>query len=113
MPRFLKQMRMLKKRDFLQLKSSPDTQTRLGKYLILHILNNPCKPSSSLGIIVTKRYGDAWQRNRFKRLIRETFRLNYSHIPSSIQLIAKPKGKYRELSQQDIESDFLTVVSSI
>lgn len=42
---------------------------------------------SRLGIAVPKRTGNAVTRNRMKRLIRETFRLNRDSLPDSIDLL--------------------------
>ena len=48
--------------------------------------------TTRLGLIVSKRVGNAVNRNRVKRLIREFFRLNKSLFPVSydVVVIAKP-----------------------
>jgi ribonuclease P protein component len=43
-----------------------------------------------LGLIVGRRHGNAVQRNRLKRLIREAFRLNQKRIMSGMDLICSP-----------------------
>ncbi len=55
-----------------------------------------------LGLTVTKKYGNAVRRNRFKRLAREAFRL--SHVPAYSYNIS-PRGPYRTLSCQDLIAD--------
>jgi len=45
-----------------------------------------------LGIIVSKRLGQAVERNRVKRLIRETFRLN-KHLLADFDIILYPRNK--------------------
>jgi len=46
-----------------------------------------------LGVIATRRLGNAVTRNRAKRILRELFRLNQSAIPggSDLVLLARPK----------------------
>jgi ribonuclease P protein component len=47
-----------------------------------------------LGITVSKKVGKAVTRNKIKRIIRETFRLNRDHLPEQldINVIARPKA---------------------
>ena len=47
---------------------------------------------SRLGLSVSKRVGNAVARNRWKRLLREAFRLSRSALPAGIDLIVAPRG---------------------
>lgn len=48
-------------------------------------------PTAKLGITVTKKYGKAHERNRFKRLVRESFRLLLSRIPAELEIHIRPR----------------------
>ncbi len=48
-------------------------------------------PHSRLGLAVSRRVGNAVQRNRVKRLLREAFRLNREQLPSGFDLVATPQ----------------------
>jgi ribonuclease P protein component len=46
---------------------------------------------SRLGLSVSRKIGGAVTRNRWKRLIREAFRLERLHLPPGIDLIVIPR----------------------
>jgi len=60
-----------------------------------------------LGITVTKRYGIAPSRNRFKRIVREAFRLCRHQLPSGLDLNVKPRHQATTATTQDIIKDLM------
>lgn len=51
-----------------------------GKYVAVYILKNYEKNQNKLGITVSKSRGNAVQRNRTKRIIRESYRVFHPFI---------------------------------
>lgn len=49
-------------------------------------------PHPRLGLSVSRRVGNAVVRNRWKRLIREAFRLQQHRLPAGIDLVARPRA---------------------
>ena len=48
-----------------------------------------------LGLSVGRKYGNAVQRNRFKRLAREAFRLTRPQLPKGFDIIVIPRSRTR------------------
>lgn len=65
--------------------------------------------SVKLGITVTKKYGKAHDRNRFKRMVREAFRALPPDWAFSCEFVVRPKGSValveKPLSCQDVYND--------
>lgn len=77
----------------------------LGRYMRLHIrIAHDSK--QKLGITVSKRYGKATTRNRFKRIVREAFRLSRHEFVPNIQINVRPLKLALTASTADIQEEF-------
>ena len=65
---------------------------------------------TKLGITVTRRYGKAFQRNRFKRVVREAFRQCRYMLKSGFDLNIKPRSKANTAKTSDIIDDLICLV---
>jgi ribonuclease P protein component len=77
-----------------------------GQWILLDIRLTSA-PFSRLGITATKKYGSAHQRNRFKRLSREAFRLSYPQFKITFDVVVRPRSKALDATMTDIQQELL------
>jgi ribonuclease P protein component len=80
-----------------------------GRWFRIHVKPNAL-PHSRLGISIPKRVCGAVGRNRWKRLLRESFRLNKAAIGPGLDLIAVPTRHPEDLRRADVEQALLDLV---
>ncbi|PKN27173.1 MAG: ribonuclease P protein component [Deltaproteobacteria bacterium HGW-Deltaproteobacteria-21] len=81
---FLKSERLLDRKEFVNLNRS-GRKLRTEHFTISLMQNG--RGVTRLGIAVSKRIGNAVERNRIKRLIREFFRLNKTVFPKGFDIV--------------------------
>ena len=76
-----------------------------GRTVIFDVLTEKF-PYRLLGVTASKRFGNAVARNRFKRLIREAFRLQQYLLPPGLIINASPRTNGSMPTFQEILEDF-------
>jgi ribonuclease P protein component len=76
--KFTKASRLLKSDDFRRVKKYG--KRVIGQAAVFDLLSENF-PYPRLGLTVSKHFGKAHDRNRFKRLVREAFRLSQHSLP--------------------------------
>ncbi len=69
-----------------------DQGSRLSDAILLLTAARNDEPQTRIGLSVSKRCGNAVHRNRWKRLIREAFRLTRAEMPSGLDLVVQPRS---------------------
>lgn len=75
-----------------------------GRYLVLYILPN-IYDYNRIGIAVSKKIGKSVKRNRIKRIIRESYRLNKNNIKNGFDIIILWKSKEIEAVYKNVFND--------
>ena len=99
---FSKLQRLLARREFRQVYQRG--RKYVSKRLIFFYLLEKSHPPR-LGITITKKWGKAHDRNRFKRVVREGFRKLVPELPQGLLLNVHPQEGYRDLSPDEIAEE--------
>lgn len=69
-------------------------------------LDEPRKAPSRLGVVATRKIGDATMRNRIKRLCRECFRLWPGFVPDGVDLVVIARDGASELTLDRVRDEW-------
>jgi len=86
--RFPKTVRLVSKLDFDRV--FHEGAVASDAVLVVHAVRGK-EPWARIGLSVSKRVGNSPMRNRWKRLIRESFRLQKAQLPLNIDIVVRPK----------------------
>lgn len=97
-----KEFRLLKRAEFISQKGKA---RRIHTRNFTIICSENRKRGPRIGIVASKKVGNAVTRNRIKRLIREFFRLNRARTSRSEDVIVIAKPRTRIDGYADIEGE--------
>jgi ribonuclease P protein component len=98
--RFPKRLRLLSSRDFERVFAG--RQSVSDQWLVLYGATNELG-NARIGLTVSRKLGGATVRNRWKRLLREVFRLKQHELPA-IDFVCVPRAAEAPTFQELLES---------
>jgi ribonuclease P protein component len=104
-----KALRLRTRRDYKSM--SWQCTRQVGTLLIVDVRKNNTQ-NSRLGITVTRKFGDSHKRNRFKRIVREAFRLSYSSLAKGLDLNVRPRSAGANAKSQDVQAELMQLLNS-
>ncbi len=84
---YTKKQRLLSRDDFARVYN----QEHFAADNVLVIRARRSRGISRLGLSVSKKVGNAVVRNRWKRRIREAFRLQQNEVPQGLDIVVRPR----------------------
>jgi ribonuclease P protein component len=101
---FTKTQRVRRRSEFQQIFKNG---YRVGSRYFTLLLSPNAGSSTRLGIVASRKLGDAVHRNRAKRLIRELFRLNDTSA-TGIDVVVIPRRELFDAAYGELDRDFRT-----
>lgn len=109
--RFTKAERLTLKKEFERV--FHDGKIFKNDTVVLYVIPNGLH-HSRLGLVVSKKVGNAVRRNRAKRLLREAYRLNKYLLTKHVDIIAIPRHPFSsDVKLSDIEGGFKKLLLQI
>lgn len=102
--------RLKKRKDFKRVYKRGKSSA--SKSLVIYVLFNKTDVTR-IGFSVSKKIGNAVERNRVKRLLREACRLNMEKIPPGYDIIFIARVRIKKYSYPEIEKEFLKLINKL
>ncbi len=106
---FLKSYRLRHRGQYQRVAQMP---TRLVGHHIIIEYRQSRYPQSRLGVTVSRHHGNAVRRNRFKRIVKEAYRLSRHLLKDGIDIIVKPRQLAHVAKMQDISQELILFLAS-
>lgn len=100
--------RLRRRADFLRVQNS-ELRVTTKHFVFLFARNAEAGAPARIGIVATKRVGNAVVRNRIKRLVREAFRTLTGLFPDGVDVVVIGRAGTQLLHADHVRDEWLSV----
>lgn len=101
---FAKHLRLRSRYDYKRMSSRCKRYS--GAFFSLDVRQND-SAQTRMGLTVTRQFGDAHRRNRFKRIVREAFRLCHQKLIKGVDINVRPFPRHFDLTMAQVQAELL------
>jgi len=108
--RFPKGLRLRRRREFLSVQRSHH------RFVTSHFIvyaRRAAADAQRIGITVSRKVGKAHDRNRVKRLVREAFRRNRSHLPMGLSVVFVARQGRPAMAYEAVQTELVTAFKEL
>src|SRR4030042_2773946 len=106
---FSKSVRVLNRKDFVNLNRFGQ-KLRTAHFTVFWAKNGVDR--SRLGITASRKVGGAVVRNRFKRFVREVFRLHKGFFPAGCDIVVSARKSADDLDFRKVREELIELVTN-
>jgi len=88
-------------------------QSAAGRYLVIGTLEDPSAQDRNLGLITSKKVGNAVTRNLIRRRLREIIRKWGDHLPPQQMVVTIARWRAAEATLIELERDWIKIAKRL
>jgi ribonuclease P protein component len=77
-----------------------------GRLIVVYVVDAPFT-NRALGVVTSRKVGNAVARNRARRLLREAYRLNKQKLKTNLHIVMIARNAINGKKLQDVEAEVL------
>jgi ribonuclease P protein component len=79
----------------------------VGKFFVLYVVDDAIEQPRAVGVVTSRKVGNAVTRNRARRLLREAYRLNKQKLKTNLLIVMIARSAINGKRLRDVEAELL------